>query len=96
MPNGSFRPLAKTAICSGLPLLVMPRNTLISPAWVSATKKSPFGAVRMIRGLSSPAAYCSTLKPCGNLRPCAFRTRHNLGTIARRRRRKGSGKILAA
>ena len=94
MPKGSFKPLAKTAICSGLPLLVIPRKTLTSPALVSATKMSPLGAVRMIRGLSSPVAYCSTLKPAGTLRPCAFRTRHHLGAIAGGSGREWSGKIF--
>ena len=38
--------------------LVIPRKILMSPALVSATKMSPLGAVRMIRGSSRPAAYC--------------------------------------
>src|SRR6266446_4434480 len=59
MPNGRFRPLAKTAICSALPEVVM------SPILDSDTKKSPFGAVRIIRGPSRPAMYSSTLKPAG-------------------------------
>src|SRR6202011_5674488 len=65
MPNGVFRPVAKTCTCSGLPPAVIPRKTLMSPPLVSARKKSPLGAVRMIRGLFRPVAYCSTLKPLG-------------------------------
>ena len=49
--------------CSGLPSLVIPRNTRMRPDSPSATKMSPFGAVRNVRGLSSPAAYNSTLNP---------------------------------
>ena len=65
MPNGRFRPSAKISACSGLPSAVIPRKTLISPVWLSATKKSPFGAVRINRGSLSPVAYCSTLNPAG-------------------------------
>ena len=65
MPKGSFNPLAKSATCSGLPVLVIPRKTLMFPALVSATKKSPFGAVRIMRGYSRLPAYSSTLKPSG-------------------------------
>ena len=65
MPKGVFSPVAKTCTCAGLPSLVIPRNTLMSPPLVSARKKSPLGAVRMMRGLFSPVAYCSTLNPWG-------------------------------
>src|SRR5579872_2794733 len=65
MPYGRFSPSAKTDICSGFPSLLMPRNTRISPAPLSARKMSPFGAVLSNRGLFSPAAYNSTLNPFG-------------------------------
>ena len=65
MPKGSFRPVAKTAICSGLPGLVIPRKTLITPALLSATNMSPLGDLRISRGSSRPDAYSSTLKPGG-------------------------------
>src|SRR6266550_9407079 len=65
MPKGRFRPPAKTAICSGLPALVIPRKTLITPALLSATNMSPLGALRISRGSSRPDAYSSTLKPGG-------------------------------
>src|ERR1700682_4727406 len=65
MPKGRFRRLAKTATCSGLPALVIPRKTLISPALLSARNTSPLGARRIRRGSSSPDAYSSTLKPGG-------------------------------
>ena len=47
----------------GFPSLVIPRKTFTSPGSDSATKKSPFGAVTISRGLFSPLAYCCTLKP---------------------------------
>ena len=50
MPNGRFKPVANVADCFGLPSAVIPRNTRISPSLLSATKKSPFGAVRISRG----------------------------------------------
>ena len=54
--KGRLRPVANACTCCGLPSAVMPRKILISPASLSATKKSPFGAVRMVRGLSKPVA----------------------------------------
>src|ERR1700722_20550877 len=65
MPKGLFNPLAKMLVVFGFPSAVIPRKTMIWPLLVSATKKSPLGAVRIRRGLSSPVAYNSTLKPFG-------------------------------
>src|SRR2546427_12285335 len=65
MPKGNFRPEAKTAICSGLPALVIPRKILILPALLSATNMSPLGARRISRGSSRPDANSSTLNPGG-------------------------------
>src|SRR5215831_11948833 len=65
MPNGWFKPVAKVAMAWGLPSSVTPRNTLIRPARLSARNRSPLGAVRMRRGLSSPDAYSATLNPAG-------------------------------
>ena len=62
MPNGLARPSAKTALCGGA-LSPPGRNTRIRPAPLSATKRSPLGAVRTTRGLESPAAKRSTAKP---------------------------------
>src|SRR5256885_12299160 len=65
MPKGRFRSLAKTAVCSALPALVIPRKILISPAILSARNTSPLGALRISRGSCRPDAYTSTLKPGG-------------------------------
>src|SRR5579872_1620219 len=45
----------------------MPRKTRIFPLLLSARKTSPFGAVRISRGLSNPVAYCWTVNPLGAL-----------------------------
>src|SRR6266850_1533041 len=69
MPYGRFRPVANADVCSAVPSALRPRKALISPAALSATKKSPFGAVRIFRAdWNPPDAYRSTLKPgsaCG-------------------------------
>src|SRR5205807_1247063 len=91
MPKGNFKSLTKVAICSGLPWVVRPRNTLMSPVF-SATKKSPLGAVRIKRGSLSPAAYCSTLKP-GGTRGHAFSGRATtLGPLPAEGVARGDGK----
>src|SRR5207302_454050 len=83
--------LTRVAICSGLPWVVRPRNTLMSPVF-SATKKSPLGAVRIKRGSLSPAAYCSTLKP-GGTRGHAFSGRATtLGPLPAEGVARGDGK----
>ena len=78
MPKGWFRPVAKISDCSGLPSAVIPRKTRMLPGSLSATKKSPFGAVRIRRGLSSPVAYCSTLKPGRTCGHAFFRARNDV------------------
>ncbi len=65
MPYGSLNPLANVATCCGLPSAVIPRKTLMSPASLSATKKSPLGAVTIKRGLFRPLAYSWTVNPGG-------------------------------
>src|SRR4029077_18457784 len=65
MPNGRFNPSTKISLCSGLPSLLIPRKTRTSPVSLSATKKSPLGAVRISLGSFSPEAYKSTLNPSG-------------------------------
>src|SRR5437588_11121147 len=65
MPKGRLRSLAKTAVCSALPALVIPRKILISLAVLSARNMSPLGALRISRGSCRPDAYSSTLKPGG-------------------------------
>ena len=88
MPKGVFRPVAKTCTCSGLPSLVIPRKTLMSPAVVSARNISPLGALRRIRGLVSPVAYRPTLKPSGALGHAFSGPRHN-----RRSAHRGFGSV---
>src|ERR1700730_9533740 len=69
MPKGRLNPVANVSLWAGLPSAVIPRNTLTSPELLSATKKSPFGAVRISRGPFRPDAYKPTLKPgntCGH------------------------------
>ena len=46
---GFFNPVAKTDISCALPVSVKPRKTRMSPVLLSATKKSPLGAVRISR-----------------------------------------------
>ena len=93
MPKGVFRPVAKTCTCSGLPCLVIPRKTLMSPAVVSARNISPLGALRRIRGLVSPVAYRPTLKPSRRLGPRVFRAGHDRGTAYRGFGSIGLGKV---
>src|SRR5262249_28543079 len=57
MPNGRRNPSAKTSVVCARPALSRPRSTLMRPGPLSATKMSPFGAVRIKRGLSSASAY---------------------------------------
>src|SRR5271156_6201209 len=65
MPNAAGR-LAYTDDTCGLPSAVMPRKIRTAPAPVSAMKMSPFGALRICRGVSRPlATKLSTLKPAG-------------------------------
>src|SRR5690348_1827086 len=64
MPKFRLNPLANTVTLSALPSF-MPCITLISPALLSATKTSPFGAVRNSRGCSNPVAKSCTWKPGG-------------------------------
>ena len=61
---------------------------------VSATKISPFGATRMMRGPLKPSANNSILKPGRDLRRSAGRPRHDTRETCRRRRRAGFGQIL--
>jgi hypothetical protein len=65
IPNGSLRPLAKIWFLDGFEAPSAARNTRMSPASVSATKISPFGATRSTRGLFRPSANKSILKPSG-------------------------------
>src|ERR1019366_8450766 len=65
MPYGAFKPVAKILVCFGFPSPVIPRNILMSPAWLSAKKTSPLGAVEILRGSSRPVANNSTLNPAG-------------------------------
>ena len=84
MPYGLFNPLAKTADCSALPSEVVPRNTRMRPASLSARKISPFGAVRRKRGLSRPEAQSSTLKPSSATGHALSGSGYHLGAILRR------------
>src|ERR1035438_9562590 len=65
MPYGAFKPVAKISVCFGFPSPVIPRNILMSPAWLSAKKTSPLGAVEILRGSLRPVANNSTLNPAG-------------------------------
>src|SRR5882762_6822518 len=51
MPNGLFIPSTKTSRCCAPPVFCGSRNTMISPAPVSATNISPFDATVSHRGL---------------------------------------------
>ncbi len=64
MPNGADRPLAKTTFFASFPSSPG-RRMRIRPAEVSAMKRSPLGAARMIRGSDSPSAKSSTVNPSG-------------------------------
>jgi hypothetical protein len=72
MPKGCRRPLAKTLVSLALPSGPMPRNTRTRSALLSATNRSPLGAVRIRRGFSSLSANSSTLKPAGALGQASF------------------------
>src|SRR5262245_58790172 len=59
--------MAKTLSSVGLELPSGMRKTRIVSVLLSATNKSPFGATRSARGLVSPAANSSTVKPSGTI-----------------------------
>ena len=56
LPNGRLRPVANVSVFAAFPSLVIPRKTKMRPGSLSARKMSPFGAVRISRGLSSFSA----------------------------------------
>src|SRR3569833_3024882 len=94
MPNGWWRPSAKTEVCWGLPSGVTPRKMRILPGWLSATKRSPLGAVRMRRGLSRPVVYSSTLKPAGALGQASAGLGTMLGPLSTASFSFGAGRSL--
>ena len=95
MPNGSFKPLAKTAICSGLPLLLIPRKHSDVARLGLGHEKIAIGSGANDPRIVEPGRVLLHFEAFRNLRPCAFRTRHNLRAIARRRAsRKGAGRSL--
>src|SRR5262245_48671365 len=67
MPNGWSRPEAKTSLLLGLAAPSAARRTRIRPGSDSATKMSPFGATRTVRGSRRLEANSSTWKPGGTL-----------------------------
>src|SRR5262249_29694776 len=67
MPKGWSRPEANTSLLLGLAAPSAARRTRIRPGSDSATKISPFGATRTMRGSRRLAANSSTWKPGGAL-----------------------------
>src|SRR6516162_7266800 len=67
MPNGWSRPEAKTLLLLGVAAPSTARRTRIRPGSDSATKMSPFGATRIVRGSWRSEAKSSTWKPGGTL-----------------------------
>src|SRR5262249_57403471 len=67
MPNGWSRPEANTSLLMGLDAPSAARRTRTHPGSDSATKMSPFGATRTVRGSRRLAANGSTWKPGGTL-----------------------------
>src|SRR4029453_3493264 len=65
MPNGWSRPEANTSLLLGLAAPSAARRTRIRPGSDSATKISPFGATRTVRGSRRSEANSSTWKPGG-------------------------------
>src|SRR2546430_17043458 len=65
MPNGWSRPEANTSLRLGLAAPSAARRTRIRPGSDSATKISPFGATRTVRGSRRLEANSSTWKPGG-------------------------------
>ena len=65
MPNGSFRPLAKTAICSGLAGAADSAEHFDVAGLGLGHEKVAVGGGANDPRIASPAAYCSTLKPAG-------------------------------
>src|SRR5947209_8578273 len=66
MPNGRLRPSAKTPLDWILPS-APGRSTRMRLALLSATNRSPLGAVTILRGLVNPSASRSAWKPAGTL-----------------------------
>src|SRR5579863_9855014 len=93
MPYGSLRPLANVCFWPALPSLPIPRKTSIFPVELSATKRSPFGAVAIRRGSSSPVAYSSTLKPAGAFGQAPSGPGDEIGRIADGLRRVRLGQV---
>src|SRR5690348_13313999 len=67
MPNGPRRPSANTLVSAGSAAPSPARSTVTRPARVSATKISPFGAMRSTRGPDNFVAKDFTAKPAGTL-----------------------------
>src|SRR4030095_5520358 len=65
MPNGWSRPEANTSLLLGLAAPSAARRTRIRPGSDAATKMSPFGATRTVRGSRRSEANSSTWKPGG-------------------------------
>src|SRR4029453_3954555 len=65
MPNGWSRPEAKTSLLLGLAAPSAARRTRIRPGSDSATKMSPFGATRTVRGSRRSGGKNSARKPGG-------------------------------
>src|SRR5262249_60277955 len=67
MPKGWSRPEANTSLMLGLAAPSAARRTRIRPGSDSATKMSPFGATRTVRGSWRLETNSSTWKPGGTL-----------------------------
>src|SRR5579862_4260001 len=65
MPYGMVSPVANTSFVRTLPSGPNPRMTRILPGMLSATNKSPFGAVMIVRGELRPVRAWSILNPFG-------------------------------
>ncbi len=65
MPNGRFRPCAKTSTLAAVVPSAEGRRTFTRPVCVSVSRMSPFGAKRIARGACTLLVNTSTLKPSG-------------------------------
>ena len=95
MPKGSVQAAGENRHLLGLAVAGDAAEDPMSPALVSATKKSPLGAVRIMRGLSSPAAYCSTLKPAGTCGHAPSGRATTLGPLPADGVAKGAGRSFS-
>ena len=83
MPKGWFSPLAKTAVCAGLAVAGDPAEDSDVAGLGLGHEKVAIGRGTNDPRIIKPGRVLLHFEARWNLRPCAFRTRHNFGAVAR-------------